>query len=126
MALSQAKAKKSPTGAKYKQFRKKKQFELGSNPTLTKLADRKRKSVRVLGGNRKNKLLSAKTANVFDPKSKKFVQANILTIVDNPANRHFVRRNIITKGCVISTEKGKARVTSRPGQDSVVNAILIE
>ncbi|MBI5398087.1 30S ribosomal protein S8e [Candidatus Woesearchaeota archaeon] len=126
MALSQAKAKKSPTGAKYKQFRKKKQFELGSNPTLTKLADMKKKSVRVLGGNQKNKLLSANTANVLDPKSKRFVQAKILTIVDNPANRHFVRRNILTKGCVISTDKGKARVTSRPGQDSVVNAVLIE
>lgn len=126
MALSQARAKKSPTGAKYKQFRKKKQFELGSNPTLTKLADRKKKTVRVLGGNQKQKLLSASVANVLDPKSKKFVQAKILTIVDNPANRHFVRRNIITKGCVISTDKGKAKVTSRPGQDSMVNAVLIE
>jgi small subunit ribosomal protein S8e len=126
MAISQAKAKKSPSGAKYKRFRKKKQFELGSNPTLTKLGERKRKKVRVLGGNVKSKLLSADVANVLDLKTKKFVKAKILTIVDNPANRHFVRRNILTKGCIISTDKGKARVTSRPGQDSIVNAVLIE
>ena len=126
MALSQAKAKKSPTGAKYKMSRKKKQFELGSNPTLTKLDKNRKRTVRVLGGNLKTRLLSADTANVLDPKTKKFIQAKILTIVDNPANRHFVRRNIITKGCVISTDKGKARVTSRPGQSSVVNAVLVE
>ncbi|MEK6848627.1 MAG: 30S ribosomal protein S8e, partial [Nanoarchaeota archaeon] len=42
-----------------------------------------------------------------------------------PANRHFIRRNIMTKGSVIDTELGKARITSRPGQDGVVNAVLI-
>jgi len=37
-----------------------------------------------------------------------------------------VRRNIITKGAVIKTEKGPARVTSRPGQHGIINAILLE
>ena len=46
-------------------------------------------------------------------------------VVENPANRHFVRRNIMTKGTVIETEKGKARITSRPGQDGTINAVLI-
>jgi small subunit ribosomal protein S8e len=46
--------------------------------------------------------------------------------VENPANPHYVRRNIITKGAVIKTELGNAKVTSRPGQDGVVNAALIE
>ena len=126
MAISQAKAKKSPSGAKYKHSRKKKQFELGNTPTLTKLAEPKTRSVRILGGNIKTRLLSANLANVLDPKTKKFVQAKIITITDNPANRHFVRRNILTKGCIITTDKGKARVTSRPGQTPVINAILIE
>ncbi|MEK6949175.1 MAG: 30S ribosomal protein S8e, partial [Nanoarchaeota archaeon] len=49
----------------------------------------------------------------------------IKTISGNPANRHFVRRNIMTKGAIIETEKGKARITSRPGQDGAVNAVLI-
>ena len=35
-------------------------------------------------------------------------------------------RGIITKGALIETELGKAIVTSRPGQDGVVNALLVE
>ena len=78
-----------------------------------------------MGSNRKVRLLSADTANLFDTKTKKYEQVKIKTIVDNPADRHFVRRNIMTKGTVIETEKGKARITSRPGQDGSVNAVLI-
>ena len=78
-----------------------------------------------MGSNRKLRLLSADTANLFNPKTKSFQQVKIKTITDNPANRHFIRRNIMTKGSVIDTEFGKARITSRPGQDGVVNAVLI-
>ena len=80
---------------------------------------------RVIGGNRKLKLLSCDTANLYDPKSKSYRQAKIKTISDNPANRNFIRRNIMTKGAVIETDMGKARVTSRPGQHGAVNAVLI-
>jgi small subunit ribosomal protein S8e len=31
----------------------------------------------------------------------------------------------MTKGAIIETEMGKAKVTSRPGQDGVVNAVLL-
>ncbi|MCE4622698.1 MAG: 30S ribosomal protein S8e, partial [Desulfurococcales archaeon] len=33
---------------------------------------------------------------------------------------------IIVKGAIIETTEGKAIVTSRPGQDGVVNAVLIK
>jgi small subunit ribosomal protein S8e len=36
-----------------------------------------------------------------------------------------VRQNIVTRGAVIETEAGRARVTSRPGQHGVINAVLI-
>jgi small subunit ribosomal protein S8e len=78
-----------------------------------------------MGANRKLRLLSADIANLFDPKTKSFKQVKIKTITDNPANRHFIRRNIMTKGAVVETELGKARITSRPGQDGVINAVLI-
>jgi small subunit ribosomal protein S8e len=35
------------------------------------------------------------------------------------------RRGVITKGAEIETSLGIARVTSRPGNDGVINAILI-
>ncbi|MBP2146305.1 ribosomal protein S8E [Methanofollis sp. W23] len=45
---------------------------------------------------------------------------------ENPADINYVRRNLLTKGAIIKTEIGRARVRSRPGQDGVVNAVLIE
>jgi small subunit ribosomal protein S8e len=53
-------------------------------------------------------------------------RAKILEIIETPASRHFLREKIITKGALIKTELGKARVTSRPGQEGVVNAVLEE
>ncbi|MEM5832609.1 MAG: 30S ribosomal protein S8e, partial [Candidatus Aenigmatarchaeota archaeon] len=38
----------------------------------------------------------------------------------------YERRKIITKGAIIKTEIGLAKVTSRPSQHGVVNAILIQ
>ena len=125
MALSQARPRRKQTGARYKDYRKKKQYELGREPSFTKLGKKRKLVIRTMGANRKLRLLSADTANLFDPKSKSYKQVNIKTITDNPANRHFVRRNIMTKGSVIDTELGKARVTSRPGQNGSVNAVLI-
>lgn len=126
MAISQLKALTKPSGGTYKQKgRKEKQYELGREPTLTKLEKRRSKYLRTLGNNRKIRLLSTDTANLFDTKTKKYEQVKIKTITENPANRHFIRRNIMTKGSIIDTEKGKARITSRPGQDGVVNAVLV-
>ena len=64
--------------------------------------------------------------SLYDPKAKKCSKATIKNVSGNPANRHFVRRNIITKGAVVETDKGKARITSRPGQEGTINAVLIE
>ena len=125
MALSQASPRRKQTGALYKDYRKKRQYELGREPSFTKLGKKRVQAMRTMGANRKLRMLSADTANLYDPKAKIFKQVKIKTITDNPANRHFIRRNIMTKGSVIDTELGKARITSRPGQDGVVNAVLI-
>lgn len=125
MAKSQARATKKPTGARYKSYRKKKLHELGNEPTLTKLGQRKIKKFRVLSAHTKISLLTENVANVFDKKTNKHQKVAIKAILENPANSQFVRRNIITKGTVIDTELGKARVTSRPGQEGTINAILI-
>ena len=46
-------------------------------------------------------------------------------MVKNPTNVDYDRRGVITKGTIIETPLGTARVTSRPGQDGIVNAILV-
>ncbi len=125
MVVIQSRAKRKPSGARYRAYRGKKKYEMGRLPSLTKLDDKSLVKVRTRGNNSKARLLSINVANVYDTKSKKYQKAKIKTIVENPANAHFVRRNIMTKGCVIETEIGKARITSRPGQDGAVDAVLI-
>lgn len=99
---------------------------MGSRPTLTTVGERRSVTEKKLGGEDKHRLLSAESANVYDAKAKKYTQAKITTIIDNPANRNYARRNIITCGALIDTSAGKARVTNRPGQEGAINAVLIK
>ena len=116
---------RKPTGGLYKVARGKRKFEMGRSPVHTKVGDEHIKTIKTKGNSRKMKVLVAQFANVFDSKNKKYVKTPIKTVTECPANRHFVRRNIIVKGAVIQTDLGKAKVTSRPGQDGTVNAVLI-
>lgn len=117
---------KKKTGGKIKLARRKRKFELGSNPVLTKLDKGKKKQVKTKGGGRKIRALAAQYANVYDPSTKKTQKVRIKDIIENPANPHFVRRGIITKGTTIETELGRAHVTSRPSQRGIVNAVLVK
>jgi small subunit ribosomal protein S8e len=126
MAIWHGEKGRKPTGGLIKLARKKRKYELGSLPVHTKLGKEKRKIVRTKGGGRKVKAFSVEFANVLDPVSNTVKKVKILDIIENPANPHFVRRGIITKGCIIKTEIGNARVTSRPSQHGVVNAIALE
>lgn len=126
MALTSHRSKRKITGGRYKEYRKKRVFELRSHPVLTKLAEKKIKTVRGVGGNTKQKILSAQVIHVYDPKTKKHSHETIKTIVENTANRHFVRRNIMTKGAVVETAKGKVKITSRPGQVGVLQGIFVK
>ena len=56
---------------------------------------------------------------------KKYEKVKIKSVLENPANRHFIRMNIITKGCVVDTEKGKVKILSRPGQEGNLNGIFV-
>jgi small subunit ribosomal protein S8e len=71
------------------------------------------------------RVLKCELANVADPKSGTTKTVKIITVRDNPANPFYARRNITTKGAVIETELGDAVVTSRPGQEGIVNAVLV-
>jgi small subunit ribosomal protein S8e len=125
MVIIHGRSKRTSTGARMKTRSRKRLFQRGNLPTLTTLSEKKVRVIREKGGERKSRLLSINLANVYDPKSKKFHKAKILNIVENPANRNYVRRNIITRGTIMETDKGKARVTSRPGQEGAINAVLI-
>jgi small subunit ribosomal protein S8e len=100
---------------------------MGRYPTFTRLDRRDvRERIRVRGGNYKIRLKRAAYANVVDPSTNTAKKVRILRILETPANPHYARTGIIVKGTIIETELGKAVVTSRPGQDGVINAVLIE
>lgn len=125
MARSQQRSRRKPSGARYHYQRTKRKYELGGYPANTKLAEeRKVRSKRTIGGHQKLALLETAQINLTDKKGKA-VAAKILNVVENPANHHLVRRNIITKGSIVETDKGRARVTSRPGQEAAVNGVLV-
>lgn len=126
MAIWHLRSKRKPSGKLLKRLRKKRKCDRGSPFIETKVGSRKAKLQRVRGGNFKIRLFSIDVANVSDPKTGKTKKSKILTVVENPANPHYVRRNVITKGAIIKTEDGLAKVTSRPDQTGVVNAQLIE
>ena len=124
--LTKGKSKRSASGKRYRPMRPKKQYEKAGIPSLTAIQEKKIQVVRKRGGQLKFRMLASDTVNLLDKKTKKFVKAKIKTVVDNPANQHYVRRNIMTKGAIIETDKGKARITSRPGQDGMINAVLVQ
>ena len=125
MARSAARSKRKVSGGLYKDFRKKRLTDLARNSTYTKIGPAKQKKLRIQGGHTKSISLTNDVANVYDPKSKTFKKAKIKMVVENKANKDFVRMNILTKGAIVETELGKARITNRPGQEPMINAILL-
>jgi len=115
--------KKKPSGGRKKAYRTKRRYEKGSFPTETTLGEPKQKTNRTRGGNTKTRLPSTNVANVSD-NSGKTQKTEITRVIRNPANVDYDRRGVITKGTIIETPLGQAKVTSRPGQNGIVNATL--
>jgi len=116
--------KKKSSGGRKRAYRMKRRYERGSFSTETTLGETRKKANRRRGANIKMRLLSTNQANVSDPATNKTQKTEILRIIQNPANVDYNRRGVITKGTIIETTLGTARVTSRPGQNGLVNAIL--
>lgn len=126
MGIWHLRSKRKPTGGLLKLHRKKKKFEIGREQTKTTIGKKKLKRISARGKNLKLRLVSNDKANVYTMKTGKSTLSKVLDVIKNQANPEFVRRKVITKGSTIKTELGDAIVTSRPGQDGTINAVLIE
>jgi len=114
------------SGGKRIPYRGKRKFEQGGPATETVVDENDRTKNRTRGGGIKVRLRATSLLQVSDPKTGKTRQSKILRVIRNPANVDYNRRGIITKGTVVETEFGTARITSRPGQNGVLNAVLVE
>jgi small subunit ribosomal protein S8e len=124
--ITHGRAHRKPTGGLLNRNRKKMKRDIGRDFLHVKIGVPKKKIIKAYGGNQKIVAMSVETANVTDPHTNTVKKSKIITVKENPANPHYVRMNIITKGAVIETDAGLARVTSRPGQHGVINAVLIK
>jgi len=120
----QGRSTRKRTGGRLRPKSKKKKHQLGDAPTETQVGELKFKTVEKRGGTTKVRVIATDTASVaVDGET---VAAEIENVAENGANPNYARRNIITKGAIIETSEGRARVTSRPGQDGQVNAVLVD
>lgn len=118
------KAGRKKTGGRYHSSGKKRLYEKPGQARITKLGDEKRKSKTARGGDKKVYLLKAKLINLQE--NGKTLKAEIKNVLETPSNRFFARQNILTKGTIVETDKGRARITNRPTQEGVVNGILVK
>jgi len=118
--------KRKITGGKKKAYRTKRRFESGRFTAETQVGERDLRIVAARGGTAKLRLLSDIFANVTVSGERRTEKVEILRVVRNPVSADYDRRRVITKGAVIATKLGEAVVSSRPGQDGVVNALLVK
>lgn len=117
---------KKITGGKINTNRKKKKYQRGSQPIFTTIGNMKKRIEKRRFGLKKIRIINADFVNVINPKTKKAKKLKIIDILEHEDNIHYTRRGIITKGCVVKTEAGIVKITSRPSQHGVVNGILLE
>jgi len=113
------------TGGKYKKFSKKKKHSLTGDVRKVKIGERKPKILKTMGGGGKIVLLSENSVNVINSETKKAKKTKILNVIETPSNRFLARQNILVKSAIIETELGKAKITNRPSQEGMVQAVLI-
>jgi small subunit ribosomal protein S8e len=126
LAQWMGKSRRKITGGLRRPNRKKRRSEIGREKLFTSVGEQKAFKIRTRGANSKMRLVHAGKANAVDPATGKVQPTVITTVLENSANRNYVQRNFLNKGAIVQTELGAARVTSRPGQDGVVNVVLLE
>ncbi len=112
------------SGGKYHHQKKRKLYEKRNQERVVSIGETKLKQIGIRGGKMKTLVLRTNKANILS--KGKIQKANIKNVVETPQNRFWARDNRLTKGAIIETSLGKARITNRPSQEGMVNAILIE
>ena len=113
------------TGGRRHPLRIRRKYETDRYPNEPNIGAQITITRRVRGNNKKTALKSIDFVNLAtgDAKVKK---TKILKVLDNATNNDYKRRGIITKGAILETQEGKCKVVSKPGQNGIVNAILLK
>lgn len=120
----QGRSTRKRTGGRLKHASNKKRHQLGREPAETTIGETRVQYIDSRGTEKKVRALSTNVVQVAE--DGEVFEAELENVVDNPSNVNYARRNIVTKGAIVETSAGRARVTSRPGQSGQVNAVLLD
>jgi len=102
--------KKRATGGKKKVWRKKRKYELGRQPAMTKLSSNKTvRRVRVRGGNVKWRALRLDTGNYSWGSEAVTRKSRILDVVYNASNNELVRTQTLVRSAIIQVDAAPFR-----------------
>ena len=119
-------SRRKPSGGRKVQARGKRSTEISSEKQMALIGESKTKIYRRTGGNTLVRVLAADKVSINNPKTGKTTLGTIENVVENESDPNYVRRNVLVKGAIIETDKGRVKITSRPGKDGVINGILVE
>lgn len=136
-----SKHKRRLTGGKQPFYRKKRKFELGRQPAMTKLGPKIVRPVRVRGGNVKHRALRLESGNFSWASEASTRKTRLLTVVYNASNNELVRTNTLVKGAIVQIDatpfrqwylqhygveigKKKANEAEEEGEHKVSNSVI--
>ncbi|KAK6359271.1 ribosomal protein S8A [Orbilia brochopaga] len=101
--------KRSATGAKRAQFRKKRAFELGRQYTNTRIGAKRIHLVRTRGGNTKYRAIRLDSGNFSWGSEGVAKKTRVIGVVYHPSNNELVRTNTLTKAAVVQVDAAPFR-----------------
>jgi ribosomal protein eS8 len=101
--------RRSASGAQRAHFRKKRKFELGRQPAMTKLGVKRIHTVRVRGGNLKHRALRLESGNFAWGSEHCTRKTRIIGVVYNSTNNELVRTNTLVKNSIIQVDAAPFR-----------------
>ncbi len=113
------------TGGRRIPLRIRRKYEINRYPNEALTGPQVTVTRNVRGKNSKTALKTIDFVNLAMPDAK-VKKTKILKVLENSTSSDYKRRGIITKGAILETEDGRCKVVSRPGQQGIVNAILVK
>ena len=113
------------TGGRRKPLRTRRKYETDRYPNETINGSQVTITRRVRGNNNKVALKSIDFVNLATGNAK-VIKAKIIKVLENSTNNDYKRRGIISKGAILEIQEGRCRVVSKPGQNGIVNAVLLK
>ncbi|KAJ9117590.1 hypothetical protein QFC22_004440 [Naganishia vaughanmartiniae] len=101
--------KRSASGARRAQYRKKRKFELGRQPAMTKLGPKRIHEVRVRGGNLKHRAMRLDSGNFAWGSEHCTRKTRVIDVIYNATNNELLRTKTLVKGAVVEIDAAPFR-----------------